>query len=326
MLSQRPATGTIFNDILLYMTKLHCKLGVHVGGTRTLDSCGYFTALDAGRTSAVAGQLQRDMQARAAACGDLFAAKSFDAALFGTLSMAIAFGSPWLSSDRLRITCRTTIWAFGLDWRVDRLGTSREDVREVARQCLAVADGVQPTGDDGLTGFLADIRDELAAVESFRTLGPVWRDELARLVRAQAREWNWRSRSTKPSLDQYLANADNAGFSFVYTSHLIYTSDSAPIDDLAELRSVGRKVQRAIRLLNDLATYDRDVAWGDLNALMLPGVNRTTVERRIAALTTGCRRRIDALRDRHPEVAQYLERQLGFCVGFYDVADFWGPP
>jgi hypothetical protein len=274
----------------------------------------------------VAGQVQRDVQARARACGDLFEAEPFDAALFGTLAQAIAFGAPWLDAERLRIAGRTTIWTLGLDWRIDYLARSRAEVRDVVRRCRAVATGRRPGPDDHLGRFLADIRDELATVDGFAALRPVWQDELDQLLTAHTRDWQWRNSPTKPTLDEYLANAANIAFSFVYVSHLIYTTEPPPARDLARLRTAGWAVQRAVRLLNDLATYARDVAWGDLNALALPGVTRARLTRRVQSLTGAAARRIEPVRARYPDLAGYLERQLGFCTGFYGVADFWAEP
>jgi signal transduction histidine kinase len=280
-------------------------------------------ASESGRTCAVAGQIQRDVTHQAAAYGDLFDAKPFDAAMFGTLAMAIAFSAPWLDSAGLRIASRTTIWTLGLDWRIDYLARSAEEIDDMTGACLAVAAGADPATGDGLTAFLADVRDELATVEGFGSLRTAWLDELHRLLRAHADEWNWRHGNRLPTLAEYLANADNIAFAFVFLSHLAYTCDPPSPDELAELREAGREVQRVIRLLNDFASYERDRAWGDLNALMLD-VSRDQVERALATHSEAAAGRIAQVRRRYPEVAAYLERQMGFCTGFYGVSDFWG--
>lgn len=283
----------------------------------------FLAAAEHGRICAVAGKIQRDVQERAAACGDLFEAKPFDAALFSTFSLAIAFSAPWLDSERLRMASRACIWCLGLDWRIDYQASSASDVSGIVDRCLAVAGGATPDQADGLSGFLADIRDELAGVAGFAELRPAWLEELERVLRAMAGEWAWKSAGFRPTLDEYLSNADNLGFTFVYISHLIYTTGPAAVDDLPDLLGAGRAVQRVIRLLNDFATQDRDLAWGDLNALML-GEDPDEVRRRLAVLTRQAQDLIDPLRQRHPQVAAYLDRQMGFCVGFYALSDFWG--
>jgi Terpene synthase family 2, C-terminal metal binding len=273
-----------------------------------------------GQLSAVAGQIQRDLIERAAAASGLFAAKPFDPALFGSLATALAYSAPWLSHRDLRVTGHASLWAFALDWRVDVAAGSGGEVRQIEKRCLEVADGAPP--DDDLGALLAELRDELAAHSAFTALRPVWRDELAAMLDAMAREWEWKSDRAAPTLDEYLLNADNLGFCFVFITHLVATADQAP-SDVEALRRAARSVQRVIRLLNDLATVDRDVAWGDLNALLLDE-DRPQVGRRLTELTASSQWCIDAVRPRHPRVAAYLERQRDFCAGFYAVSDFWG--
>ena len=285
-----------------------------------------------GRLCGLAGHAQRDLAECASRYGSLFVARSFDPALFATLAFACAYGAPWLPPERLRVATRTCLWSFGLDWLVDYAADSRAEVDGVVRACLAVADGSEPAAGDAparfdparcdLTRFLAELRDELAAGPDFAALHPIWREELRRMLEAMAREWDWRH-GTPPTIEQYLANADNLGFSFVFATHLFLTGTPYTAGDMAGLRAAGRAVQRVIRLLNDLGTYERDIAWGDLNALLL-GTTRAQVAGRVAALTDRCEDLIRPLRPRHPELTGYLSRQIGFNQGFYRIADYWG--
>jgi hypothetical protein len=278
-----------------------------------------------GRMCALAGQAQRDLADCAAGYRGLFAARPFDPGLFATLAFACAYGAPWLPPDGLRVATRTCLWCFGLDWLVDYAAGSRAEVHGVVRACLAVADGGDPAPGDDLARFLADLRGELAGTPDLPALYPVWREELRRMLDAMAREWDWRSEAAAPTVEEYLANADNLGFSFVFTTHLFLTGDRYTAEEVAELRTAGRAVQRVVRLLNDLGTYDRDVRWGDLNVLLL-GVTRADVTARIAVLTDRCDELVGPVRARHPELAGYLSRQLGFNQGFYRFADYWGRP
>ncbi|MFC4584996.1 terpene synthase family protein [Sphaerisporangium corydalis] len=280
-------------------------------------------ATDAGTICAVAGRSQRDMQDWLAAYPELFSARPFDAALASTLSMAMAFSGPWFTSEQLRMANKACLWAFGLDWRVDYVATSAREVGEVARRCLAVADGRDPEPGDDLTRFLADIRKELTASPAFPALGHVWHEELRRMLEAMTLEREWRDGGVTPTLDAYLDNADNLGFSFAFASHLIHTGGPADPEALALVREASWAVQRVVRLLNDLGTFERDVKWGDLNALLL-GVPREEVDRRVAALADRSRELIGPLRAGHPHIAGYLERQMDFCAGFYRLADYWG--
>ncbi|HEU5157120.1 MAG TPA: terpene synthase family protein [Streptosporangiaceae bacterium] len=287
-------------------------------------------ARECGAICAVAGRGQREMRAWAARYPALLDAEAFDPALFGTLAAAAAFSGPGLTAADLRVANHLCLWCFAVDWRIDYVATSEHEVADIVRRCAAVADGGAPDPGDDLTRALADFRDELAAAPAFARLSAFWRDELGLMLEAMAREWSWKAARDagaidRPTFEEYLANAHNLGFSVVFAAHWIATGPGEEgADDL--VRAASHEVQRVIRLLNDLGTYERDLAWGDLNALMLD-VARDGVDRRLAELTARARERLHALRDRHPGLAghaDYMERQMDFCAGFYAVGDFWG--
>ncbi|MBO2451431.1 hypothetical protein J4573_30375 [Actinomadura barringtoniae] len=320
------------------------------------------SALESGATCAVAGQGQRQMREWAAAYPGLYGAKAFDPALFSTLALAAAFSGPGLSARRLRMANRVCLWCFGLDWLIDYAATRADEVSDLVRRCKDVAASPRPAampapprpaampapprpaaipappGLDGsastpavadLMAFLADITTELAAAPAFARLGEVWFSELSLMLDAMAREWTWKAdrkigttdgTTDAPTFDAYLANADNLGFSFVLTSHWIAEGGHGEAE---AVRAASQAVQRVIRLLNDLGTYERDLQWGDLNALLLD-LTRGEVEARIADLTAEARTAIHDMRDGHRGLATYMERQMDFCAGFYGVTDFWG--
>lgn len=284
---------------------------------------------ECGRICAIAGEAQRDLRACTELYPDLFSSKPFDPALFSTVALANTFSAPWLTVDRLRIANRASLWIFALDWLIDYVAQSRDDVADLTQACLKVADGAPPRTNDSLTHFLADLLDELTSASAFETLRPMWRHELQRTLGAMAREWDWKSvraqssEVASPSFEEYLANADNSGFCFVYASHWAYTGDVQSGEHTNELILAARQVQRTLRLVNDLATYDRDVRWGDLNALML-GKTVVDLRQQTAELLAGCREQLGELRTRHPQLTYYLERQLGFNMGFYAITDYWG--
>ncbi|GAA3964053.1 hypothetical protein GCM10023085_53290 [Actinomadura viridis] len=286
-------------------------------------------ALGAGTVLAQAVRAARDLAACAVAHPDLFSAKPIDDTLFNAVACANAFGSPELGAADLRIANRTSLWIFGLDWLVDHKAVAREEIEDVNRRCLAVLDGGEPLPGDGLTRFLAEIRDEVAASPAFPALRDDWRAQFVRLLEAGAREWEWKTaasagdRAALPSFDDYLDNADNYGSAWVNVSHWIVRADPATLAHAGPLQVISREVQKVLRLLNDLATYERDVTWGDLNAQML-GVDREGVTARIGETVERCHALLEPLRDACPEAADYLERQIGYSTGFYGQSDYWG--
>ena len=288
-------------------------------------------ARECGVISAVAGQSQREMREWAARYPGLLDAKTADPAMFATLAAAAAFSGPGLTAADLRMANQICLWCFGLDWRIDYVATSEREVQDIVRRCAAVAEGAAPVAGDELTRALADLREELAAAPAFAGLRSCWLDELRLMLEAMAREWAWKAARDagaidRPTFEEYVANAHNLGFSFVFAAHWIATAGPVDGDPRDLVRAASREVQRVIRLLNDLGTYERDLAWGDLNALMLD-VTRDGVNSRLAGITAAARERLRTLRDRHPRLAghaEYMERQMDFCAGFYGVGDFWG--
>lgn len=285
-------------------------------------------AAEHGRICALAAQGQRDLQRCLAAHPDLFAAGPFDAALASTVALAIAFSAPDCDAAELRLTNRAVLWGFALDWQVDHLAASAADVDQLVRGQLAVAAGVPAAADDPLGRFLANLRADLAAVPAFGTLGGQWREAVRRTLEAMRREWHWRTAGRDellplPSLADYLANADNLACTVVNVAHWISVGGADAPDRLDRLVGASDAVQRALRLVNDLATYERDLRWGDLNAIMLVG-DRAVVERELAGLLARATELLDELRADCPREAAYLTRQLGYTSGFYRSTDFWG--
>lgn len=280
-------------------------------------------ALESGRISALAACGQRDLADRAAAYPELFPAGPFDGTVFSAVALANANAAPWCADGQLTVANRAALWMCAVDWRVDYLSRSADEADAVVAGCLAVAGGKEP--QDALGRFLAEIRDLVAPAREHRE---AWRAELGLVLAAMARERRWTldhaAGGPLPTVGQYLDNGDSFASSFVNVSHWIANGDERTLAHLPGLTAAGRLVQLILRLVNDLATYERDVELGDLNVLML-GVDRAEVARRITALVEECLRRLEPLSGPCPREAVYLARQIGFSTGFYRVGDhFWG--
>ncbi|GIH29324.1 hypothetical protein Aph01nite_76340 [Acrocarpospora phusangensis] len=281
---------------------------------------GARTAAEAGRTCALAAACERFLRERAAAYPELFPERPFGSRLYSMLALANAFGSPdALGPEDLRALLRASIWVFALDFQVDYVAKSAEDVARVTADCQAVAAGGDPATP--LTRLLAEIRDEIPAI---RRDG--WRDLLSRTLEAMATEWAWRPsrrEGAPPTVAEYLANSASATSSFVNLTHWLATGHPRVLAHLEEAMAASDAVQRVLRLVNDLAGEDRDHDWDDVNVLTL-GIDRAEVIRLIGLLLAESGQVIEPLRTRCPEAADYLERQIGFSVGFYGTSDYWG--
>ncbi|MEV6375019.1 terpene synthase family protein [Micromonospora musae] len=283
-------------------------------------------AAEQGRICALAAKGQRDLQRRAAEHSELFSARPFDPALYSSIAMAMAFSSPWCTVEELRFANRMVLWGFALDFQVDYLAKSREEVDRVTAETLAVVDGAAPAAEDPLGRFLAELRDELTRSPGYPEARTLWREAVYRTLAAMAREYDWRESTAAgqpPSYEEYLDNADNLACTVVNVAHWIRTGDADVHRRLPELIAASDQVQQVLRLVNDLATHERDREWGDLNAITLVG-DPTEVARRVAELTQSCRKTLADLADRCPREAAYLTRQLGYTSGFYGSTDFWG--
>ncbi|QFY08989.1 terpene synthase [Nonomuraea phyllanthi] len=274
-------------------------------------------AFELGRTCALAAECGRDLRRCAQMYGGLFPAPGFGAEDYTALTLSMAFSAPWASAARLKVANRAALWVLAVDRLVDHTATTREQVTRLTRECLSVADGAVPRSP--VTRFLADLRDELATVREFGDLRWLWRDQLARMLAGMTRAWVWRDTSAVPTLEHYLRNADSRGSCFVDVSHWIYTADDWAKAHLEELRAVSRKVQRYLHLLGDVASYRRDLSWGDLNVLAL-GVSRAEVAEAMAGLEREATALIEPVRGRSPRTAVYLRRRIGFNAGYTGIS------
>jgi hypothetical protein len=242
---------------------------------------------------------------------------TLDPRFFGAITLANAFGSPRCSASELRMVNRTALWIFASDWLIDHVVQSRDEVDAVVAACLAVADGQAAAPEVPLALLLADLHDDLVARPGLS----VWKQQLERYLVASVREWDWLRTGVRPSLEDYLGNSDNVGGTFANLSHWLYTG--VPADRIQELWPVSQEVQKVLRLLNDLASADRDLASGDLNVLTL-GVTRDEARELVTTLVESCRKLMAAQAQSSPAEIDYLQRQIGFSAGFYGITDYWG--
>ena len=224
---------------------------------------------EAGAICARAGRSQRDMREWAETYPGLFSAKPFDAALYSTLSLAMAFGGPWFDAEQLRMANKVSLWAFGLDWLVDYVATSPAEVEEIARRCLDVA--AAPRRSPATTSPACSPTSATSSPprprspSSGRSGATSWSACWAGCSRSGAGR---PTRSRRPSRSISPTPTTSASPS---SSPPTGSMSRAPARSRTStrVREAAWAVQRVIRLLNDLGTYERDVAWGDLNVLLL---------------------------------------------------------
>ncbi|MFV2018395.1 terpene synthase family protein [Micromonospora sp. LOL_023] len=285
-------------------------------------------AAEHGRICAIATTGQRDLAEYTSAYPELFPVKPFDPAFFAAVSLASAFSAPWCTPEQLRLTNRAAVWVRALRWSVHHRAGSEADVEILIDRCRAVAHGVPAGEHDELGRFLADLLAQLLPTPGFAARRDGWRAELERTLNAIGREWRWMSAdrarpgASRPTLREYLDNADSLGSTFVHLTHWLRLGDSSALAHLNELITVSREAQRVLRLVDDLTSASRGSGRGDFDALLT--ADRSRVEEQVGHLVDRCRELLRPLEVRCPNQASYLARQLGFNSGFHRIADFWG--
>lgn len=133
-----------------------------------------------------------------------------------------------------------------------------------------------PEKDGDLGVMLIEIRSELAEFPLFSVLSDLWVNRLHLLTEAMAREYEYGLRyhvsgkSALPGFDEYLENGiHSVGFPFWGTSVLILLSNPLALDNLEPLNQIILCTGAAIRLYNDVRTYEKEVREGNINAVTL---------------------------------------------------------
>ncbi|GAA4611593.1 hypothetical protein GCM10023195_49180 [Actinoallomurus liliacearum] len=295
--------------------------------TPTFSTSPRTDAFFAGAATAKIRDCEQDLVDHARRYPGLFPDKPF-ATVHGEVAKTMVFSAPWCAPDDLAISCRTILWIFALDWLVDHVAESRHKVADLTTDCLAVRDGRSP--GSSLSRMLFDIRQDLRAEPMFAHLGRAWDQELTKMIDAMSREWDWKRSfreaspsAVRPTLEEYLANSANFGCTFTNVTFWISSGDPQAAACIEELKGASDTAQRALRLVNDLASSDREKAWGDINVFAL-GLDRTQVVERIAQVRRTFEEALLSLERSSPVQADFLRRQLEYSATYYsDGADYW---
>ena len=133
------------------------------------------------------------------------------------------------------------------------------------------------TSEDGDLGVMfLEIRGELARFPLFSSLWALWSSRLQLLSESMAKEYEYGLRyhvsgkETLPAFDEYIESGTHSlGFPFWGTSVLILLSEPLTQDNLDHLNEIMLNTGAAIRLYNDVRTYEKEVKEGNINALTL---------------------------------------------------------
>jgi terpene synthase-like protein len=192
------------------------------------------------------------------------------------LALSVAAAAPFASVAALVATARLSLWVFTIDDLFDEEGLPEAELMQRTERYRALAHGDSaPPSDDDLATALGDIRDDLASYPLFAALRNEWATALCGTIDGMVREYqcsqaNRADPAETPSYADYLATGR---YSIGGPPHMwaaIITSDdpSTPAH-LDHLRTMEELASTCIRLANDLQSYEKEVAEGKINALVI---------------------------------------------------------
>ena len=130
--------------------------------------------------------------------------------------------------------------------------------------------------DGGLSAVLSEIRGELAQFSIFPELCPLWANRLGQLCDAMAGEYDFGLRykasgeTELPALEVYVdGGIHSVGFPFWGTSVLILLDEPPVLEHMDVIGEIILQTGAAIRLYNDVRTYEKEVQEGNVNAVTL---------------------------------------------------------
>ena len=193
------------------------------------------------------------------------------------LALSVAAAAPFSDVDALISTARLSLWVFTLDDLFDEERVPRDNLMRRAERYQAIAAGqATSTARDSLAIALREVRDDLARYPLFEALGDEWARALGGTIEGMTREYEWRLRyrhdraAGLPSYEEYLdAGLYSIGGPPHIWAALISTNDPSTVDYLPHLRRMERVASTCIRLANDLQSYEKELAEGKINALVL---------------------------------------------------------
>jgi hypothetical protein len=195
------------------------------------------------------------------------------------LALSVAAAAPWSSVQALISTARVSLWVFTLDDIFDEERVPDNEMMRRADRYRMLAHG-SPIGavEDSMATALQEIRADLTTYPLFGSLGDEWANALCGTIDGMMREFQWRAMLHNdpswqlPSYEEYIANGlySIGGPPHIW-AELITGNDASTPDHVDRLRPMERIASTCIRLANDLRSYGKEVAEGNINALVLHG-------------------------------------------------------
>ncbi len=202
------------------------------------------------------------------------------------VALTHTFCCPWLKSRELLVGCRAALWVFHVDDIVEKVPL---DIPRL----LDIAAGAAPDPGTPTEVVLSDLRDELAGRPLFDTMGDLWMGTLNGLLTGLMWERDaalaLAAGAPAPSVTEYLKYAVTIGSAFIRSSIWVASENTDLLPGLKVLTAGLSEAVVAVRLANDLATYERELTEpASLNILMLQDIDEPWVHREIQQRRARC--------------------------------------
>lgn len=199
------------------------------------------------------------------------------------LSTALAFASavPQLPAADYLPLSKMTLWIFGVDDITDERLITLADIQRQAKNWYAIAkdgacDGNKSADNGELTTILWEMRDKLSNSHLFEPLHEQWASSLQDVLVGILQEYQYGLDYTAhgvqllPSLDEYLHYGRcSIGVPGWALTALIILGDPAAKENFESAREAIHYAGAAIRLYNDLKSFDREVLEGNINSIVI---------------------------------------------------------
>lgn len=196
-----------------------------------------------------------------------------------TLALVVATVLPQMPFDDCLLVAKTMLWIFGVDDKIDERLVTLSEVRHKAQEWQSViAQGASDEAAEGdeLTAALLEIRGQLVEFPLFEPLRQHWAFCVYTLIETMAREcqsgiaYNAQGPSSLPRLGKYLRDGIHSiGMHLWQSTALIVSGDASVLACLEAIEKAIEYAGAAIRLYNDVQTFDKEMHEGGINAILI---------------------------------------------------------
>jgi hypothetical protein len=193
------------------------------------------------------------------------------------VALSVAAAAPSSSPQALTAVARLGLWIFALDDIFDERLLKEAELMRRATAYQELAHGQQRMWQgDQLLEALRDVRAELEEFPLFSVLHQEWATALSRCIEGMIREYHWGKRYQTNALDappSYEEYVDNGCYSIGIPPHdwatVITIGDSSAANHRQFLNEMDRVAAMCVRLANDMRSYPKELAEGNLNGVLI---------------------------------------------------------